>query len=629
MKPLPYGETTDLVLDATGPPGRLYWIAVLMLVGGIGWAVLMWTYQVHFGMGVAGISHPISWGVYIGNFVFWVGIAHSGTLISAILFLVRAKWRDAVSRSAEAMTVFAVMTAGLFPLIHLGRLWVVYYILPYPSQRQLWPNFQSPLVWDVVAVSTYFTVSAIFFYVGLIPDLAAARDRAYAKLGADHLRTRLYRAFALGWSGALSQWRHYGRSYLYFAALATPLVISVHSIVSWDFAMSLLPGWHTTIFAPYFVAGAIHSGLAMVLTLLIPMRKILGLKKVIRQDHLEAVAKTIIVTTAIVAYSYVIEEFISWYSGNIFEEQFSHWRMFGERGWMYWLLMPLNVFFPLLFCFRKVREKTMLLFLISIGINIGMWLERVMIVTFSTAHDFLPHNWGSYTPTFVEVSITLGSFAWFFFWFLLFAKALPTVAIADVKEEQAKLETPQVEEKEEEGILQAAPVPESAPACLAIYKNAGAAERSLQNVLKAGYRNVEMYGPVRLEGALKAMGYLNSPVRFWTFFGAVSGIAIGFWLPIWTGLVNGLIVGGKHPVALIPYCILGFEFMVLIGSIVNLLALVVNSRLFRTNTMRGYDGRFSRNRFGLLVAGGDERELTRLLLIEEPEETRYLPGVER
>lgn len=627
MKPLPYSDTNDLVLGATGPPGRLYWGVLALLAGAIGWAFLMWAYQVRFGMGVAGISHPVSWGVYIGNFVFWVGIAHSGTLISAVLFLVRARWRDAVSRSAEAMTVFAVMTAGLFPLIHLGRLWVVYYILPYPSQRQIWPNFQSPLVWDVVAVTTYFTVSAIFFYVGLIPDLAAARDRAEAELGPHHLRARLYRAFALGWSGALSQWRHYGRSYLYFAALATPLVISVHSIVSWDFAMSVLPGWHTTIFAPYFVAGAIHSGLAMVLTLIIPMRSILGLKGVIRQDHLNAIAKTIVVTTAIIAYSYVIEEFIAWYSGDVFEEQFFHWRMFGERGWMYWLLIPLNIIFPLLFCLRKVRENVLLLFVISIGINIGMWLERFVIVTFSTAHDFLPHAWGSYIPTFVETSITLGSFAWFFLLFLLFAKALPTVAMSDVKEERAKEEAPHVEEVEEVAVV--SPVPESAPAILAVYGDAASAERALQRVLEAGCHNVEMFGPVRLEGAIAMAGYEASPVRYWTFIGAVSGIIAGFSLPIGTGLVNGLIVGGKHPVALIPYCILGFELMVLTGSIVNLLALVVNARLFKTGTRRGYDPRFSRDRFGILVAQEDKRDLTPLLAVESAEVPRYLAGGER
>ena len=261
---LTYGQISDDVLMATEPPRRLYYGVMAMFVVGFGWAFTCWMYQVKMGMGVTGLSIPVGWAVYIVNFVFWVGIAHSGTLISAILHLVRSRWRTAIARSAEAMTVFAVLTAGLFPLIHLGRLWVFYYIIPYPSQRQLWPNFMSPLVWDVVAVGTYFIVSSIFWYVGLIPDLAAARDRSELQFGRDHPRTRLYRKFALGWCGSGNQWRHYGRAYLFFAALATPLVISVHSVVSWDFAMSLLPGWHTTIFPPYFVAGAIHSGLAMV-----------------------------------------------------------------------------------------------------------------------------------------------------------------------------------------------------------------------------------------------------------------------------------------------------------------------------------------------------------------------------
>ncbi len=291
-----YSQIDGDILQALEPAGKLYRAVMLLLGVGIAYALAVWVYQVRMGMGVAGINHPVGWATYITNFVFWVGIAHSGTLISAILHLVRAKWRAAVSRSAEAMTIIAIATAGLFPLIHLGRLWVFYFIIPYPSQRQIWPNFISPLVWDVIAISTYFVVSVLFFYVGMLPDVAAVRDEYYARLGPDHPRTRLYRRLALGWHGSGSQWRNYGRGYLYFAALATPLVVSVHSVVSWDFAMSLLPGWHTTIFAPYFVAGAIHSGLAMVLVLLIPLRKLLHLERLITIDHFASVAKTMIVT---------------------------------------------------------------------------------------------------------------------------------------------------------------------------------------------------------------------------------------------------------------------------------------------------------------------------------------------
>ncbi len=317
MATLTFGQITETVLAPLKPPRRLYYGVLAVLAFVIAWAAACWVYQVKMGMGVTGLSIPVGWAVYITNFVFWIGIGHAGTLISAILHLVRARWRTAISRSAEAMTIFAVMTAGLFPLIHLGRVWVFFYIIPYPSERQLWPNFLSPLVWDVCAVSTYLTVSIIFWYIGIIPDLAAARDRWELTAGADHPRTRLYRAFALGWSGSGNQWRHHGRGYLFFAALATPLVISVHSVVSWDFAMANLPGWHTTIFAPYFVAGAIHSGLAMVLTLLIPMRRLLRLERVMTVDHFEAVAQTMIVTALIVGYAYAIEPFISWYSGDL------------------------------------------------------------------------------------------------------------------------------------------------------------------------------------------------------------------------------------------------------------------------------------------------------------------------
>jgi len=270
-------QIDDAILGAMSPARPRYMFAMLGLGGLVTLFFGLWIHQVRTGMGVAGINSPVGWGVYIASFVFWVGIAHSGTLISAILHLVRARWRTAVARSAEAMTIFAVMTAGLFPLIHLGRLGVFYFILPYPTTRQVYPNFLSPLVWDVVAISTYFTVSLVFWYVGLLPDLAAARDRWRRLYGPDHPRTRFYRAVAMGWSGSGNQWRHHGRAYLFFAALATPLVISVHSVVSWDFAMSILPGWHTTMFPPYFVAGAIHSGLAMVIVLLLPLRKLLGL----------------------------------------------------------------------------------------------------------------------------------------------------------------------------------------------------------------------------------------------------------------------------------------------------------------------------------------------------------------
>ena len=310
MKDLHYSTVNQEIMRGMAPPGNLYWGIVAFWFLGILVGAGCWTYQIFTGLGVEGPNHPIAWGTYLVNFVFFVGIAHSGTLISAILFLFRARWRTAVSRSAEAMTVFAVMMAGLFPFIHLGRVWVVYWILPYPNQRNLWPNFQSPLVFDVIAISTYLLVSILFWYTGLIPDLAAVRDQSQG------LRRKIYGFFSLNWTGTHHQWRHYGGAVLLLSALATPLVISVHSVVSWDFALSIVPGWHSTIFAPYFVAGAIHSGLAMVLILLIPLRRLYRFENIITLSTLENIAKTIILTGLIMGYSYLTEHFMAWYSGD-------------------------------------------------------------------------------------------------------------------------------------------------------------------------------------------------------------------------------------------------------------------------------------------------------------------------
>jgi molybdopterin-containing oxidoreductase family membrane subunit len=360
--------------------------------------------------------------------VFWVGIAHSGTLISAILHLFRANWRNPIARAAETMTVFAVMIAGLFPFIHLGRVWMVYYMLPYPNQRTLWPNFQSPLMFDVIAISTYLTVSTLFWYTGMLPDLATVRDRATG------VRKRVFTVLSLGWTGAHEQWRHYGRAYLFFAALATPLVISVHSVVSWDFALGVIPGWHTTIFAPYFVAGAIHSGLAMVLTLMIPLRKIFRYERFITMEVLENVAKTIIFTGLIVGFAYGTEYFIAWYSHNSVEMETFRWRALGNYSVQFWIMVICNTTIPLLFFFRRIRTSVPWLFGISIIVNIGMWFERFVIIAGSVGHDFLPHAWGLYAPTGVEYGIMLGSFCLFFFLFVLFVKHLPSVSMTELKE---------------------------------------------------------------------------------------------------------------------------------------------------------------------------------------------------
>lgn len=619
MPDLDYGAINDDVLRAMEKPGLRFYLAVVALAGLVGLAALALAFQVQAGMGVTGLNRPVSWAVYITNFVFWVGIAHSGTLISAILYLLRAHWRDAVSRAAEAMTIFAIMTAGLFPLIHLGRLWAAYYILPYPSQRQLWPNFVSPLVWDVLAVTTYLTVSLIFWFIGMIPDLAAARDRYREELGPGHLRSRIYRALSLGWSGAGSQWHHYGRSYLFFAAFATPLVISVHSVVSWDFAMSLLPGWHSAIFPPYFVAGAIHSGLAMVLTLLIPMRRLLRLERLIHMHHFEMLAKTLVFTATIVGYAYAVELFVAWYSGDAFEWQLFKWRLFGPSAWMYWLCVICNVLVPWLFLFKRMRSAIKPLFAISLLVNLGMWFERLMIIYTSQAHDFLPHNFGGYQPRLVELVITAGSFGFFALWFLGFSKLLPTVPVSELKGRIADAEirpTGCCQNRVRQGL---AP---HKPGVLAVFTNAGRLVAAAKCACDAGFSVMETFSPVKIEALDEVLRQKKSPVRFFTLAGALCGLAGGFWLAAGTALVNRLVVGGKPPVSFIPFCVVGFEGTILLGSLANLLGLVLFARLYRLEPPHGYDPRFSRDRFGLLVSCSSHEigRLEEILAPAAPEE---------
>ncbi|RME02347.1 MAG: hydrogenase [Planctomycetota bacterium] len=425
-----YKEKLDhTILESLKSPSPLYWLALaLSSLAFLGGLVIPLTLQSLIGIGLAHINNPVGWGVYITNFVFWVGIAHSGTLISAVLFLFRAKFRSSFNRSAEAMTVFAVLTAGLFPLIHLGRIWLFYWLFPYPNQRQLWVNFRSPLIWDVFAVNTYLTVSCIFFYVGLIPDLAMLREKTTG------VRKWFYGILSLGWKGSKKQWVHYAQIYLFLAAFATPLVVSVHSVVSWDFAMGIVPGWHATIFAPYFVAGAIFSGCAMVLTLVIPMRKIYRLEKYITMDHFNSLVKLLIVTSLVVGYSYFIEFATAFYNGQTFEVAIFKYRPTGDYAVKFWLMVICNCLIPLTLFIRKLRFNLTYLFIVSIFINIGMWLERFNIIVTSLSHEFDPYGWGLYSPSIVEILITIGSFGFFFTLFLIFTKVLPVIAVTEVKE---------------------------------------------------------------------------------------------------------------------------------------------------------------------------------------------------
>ena len=421
--------TRDVAGALERRPGALWWAAFLaaflLLAGGTA-AV---SYQVATGIGTWGLNNTVGWAFDITNFVFWIGIGHAGTLISAILFLLRQRWRTSVNRSAEAMTLFAVICAGIFPVIHMGRPWLAYWIFPYPNTRgSLWINFRSPLAWDAFAISTYFLISLTFWYLGLIPDLATISDRA--KPG---LRRRLYSIFSLGWDGSYRTWLRYETVYTLLAGLATPLVVSVHTIVSWDFATAVIPGWHATIFPPYFVAGAIFSGMSMVLTLMIVARSVMGLQDYITHRHIGVMAKLVIVTSGIVAMAYATEFFTAQYSGNHYEQFVFLNRAFGPLAWSYWIMVACNVLAPQLLWFGKVRSSVPAVFAVSIVVNVGMWFERFVIIVTSLHRDFLPSNWSGYAPTVIELATLAGSFGLFFTLFLLFCRFLPVIAMAEVK----------------------------------------------------------------------------------------------------------------------------------------------------------------------------------------------------
>ncbi len=410
-------------------PNKGYLALLGLAIAMVGMAAVAFGYQIVIGLGYSGLTNPVGWGTFITTFVFWVGIGHAGTLISAILFLFRAPWRQSIYRLAEAMTVFAVLTAALFPIIHIGRPWFFYWLLPLPSQRELWPNFRSPLLWDVFAVTTYLTVSTVFFFIGLIPDIAAARDSTTVPW-----RKKVYTVLALGWRGTDREWKNFTLAYLFLAALATPLVLSVHSVVSWDFAVSIVPGWHTTIFAPYFVAGAILSGIAMVVTISVPIRKVFRLEAYLTDLHFDRMAKLLLLTSLIVGFAYSMEYFMAWYSAELYERDVFWDRVFGQYWWAGWSMITYNALVPQLLWIPKVRRNLNAFFVISIFVNIGMWYERFVIIVPSLAHSYEPWKFLNYHMSYTEAAILLGSFGWFFMWFLLFLRFLPSLSIAEIKE---------------------------------------------------------------------------------------------------------------------------------------------------------------------------------------------------
>jgi len=407
----------------------LWWILFVPSVILTGVTAFCFTYLISTGVGVWGQKQPVDWAWDITNFVFWIGIGHAGTLISAILFLTRQKWRTSVNRAAEAMTLFAVMCAGLFPAFHVGRVWMVWFLAPIPNANAIWQNFKSPLLWDVFAVSTYLTVSVIFWFIGLVPDLETLRDRC--KPG---LKKMLYGMFALGWRGGNRHWSHYETAYMLLAALSTPLVLSVHSVVSFDFATSVVPGWHTTIFPPYFVAGAIFGGFAMVLTLMIPARKIYGLQDLITAKHIDNMAKIILLTGTIVGYAYSMEFFMAYYSANKFELQTFQLRgLYGPSTWYYYCMFGFNVFAPQLFWIRWCRHNLWVVMFVCMCVNAGMWFERYVIIATTLERHLVPGSWRTYEATWVDKYTFLGTFGLFMMLFLLFLRFLPVIAIGEVK----------------------------------------------------------------------------------------------------------------------------------------------------------------------------------------------------
>jgi molybdopterin-containing oxidoreductase family membrane subunit len=561
----------------------LFFIPSLALLGLLGVAVswLFWE-----GIGIWGLNVPVGWAWDITNFVFWVGIGHAGTLISAILFLFRQTWRTSINRAAEAMTIFAVMCALLFPGIHVGRVWVAYWMFPLPNQMGMWPNFRSPLLWDVFAVSVYGTVSVLFWYVGLIPDLATMRDRSTTAT-----RKFVYGLFALGWRGSVRQWNHYETAYLVLAALATPLVLSVHSVVSMDFAVSILPGWHTTIFPPYFVAGAIFSGFAMVVTLMVICRKAFHLEHIITLRHFDYMAKIMLLTGTIVGYAYATEFFTAWYSGNPYEVFTFFNRASGPYFWAYWIMISCNVISPQIFWFKKARTSIPILFAASIVINIGMWFERFVIIVTSLHRDFLPSSWGYFSPTVWDIACLLGSFGLFFTMFCLFVRFVPMVATAEVKTvlPQAHVHLHAGAERAHSDPPDIAPpvATTAAPSrwkvelpfvpqlpkgphygILAQFATPDDLYRACERVRDAGYTRWDAHTPFPVHGLPKAMGLRRSKLPWIVLGMGLTGAALGFILQWWVHTsAYPLVISGKPYFTWPAWIPVTFEVAVLFSAL--------------------------------------------------------------
>lgn len=561
---------------------RSWYIAFAAALTMTGVLFAMITYLVTTGIGVWGLQVPVGWGWAIVNFVFWVGIGHAGTLISAILFLLRQKWRTSINRFAEGMTIFAVVCAGIFPGIHVGRMWLAYWLFPVPNQMQMWPNFRSPLLWDVFAVSTYATVSLLFWYMGMIPDLATLRDRATTRL-----RWFVYGLLSLGWRSSNRHWHRFEMAYLLLAALATPLVLSVHSVVSFDFAVSIIPGWHATIFPPYFVAGAIFSGFAMVVTLVIPTRHFFKLEEIITLRHLENMSKIMLATGMMVGLAYSTEFFIAWYSGNPYESFTFLNRAFGPYAWAYWIMVSCNVIVPQIFWARRMRTNLVVMWVASVLINVGMWFERFVIVVSSLSRDYLPTSWGYYRPTLIDVLTFAGSFGLFFTLFLLFVRFLPIVGMAEVKgvmpaalhgePGHGDYHGDVIDLRKRRGGLEwTGAAPTARHGYLVSFDNVDALIAGANRVRDAGYTRWDAHSPFVVHGLDKAMGIRPTRLPYLVLAGGLTGTAAGLLLQWFTNAFDyPFLISGK-PIFSLPANIpVAFETTILFAAISALVGMLV------------------------------------------------------
>ncbi len=608
-------KITNIVLQRATPKswfvGLLIGFALLM--------VLLYAVTTLFirGVGIWGINQPVGWGFAIVCLVWWIGIGHAGTLISAILFLFRQEWRTSINRFAEAMTLFAVSCAGLFPILHLGRPWLAYWLFPYPNTFDLWPQFRSPLVWDAFAIGTYALVSLMFWYVGLIPDLAAMRDRAQHPI----LRYT-YGLLALGWRGAANHWQRYDTAYMLLAALATPLVVSVHSVVSFDFAAGVLPGWHSTVFPPYFVAGAIFSGFAMVVTLLIPLRKIYQLEDFITMKHLDNMAKIMLATGLFVAYGYLTEGFTAWYSGNEAERFWLFNRSFGPFGWAFWLLMLCNIIIPQALWSSRVRSTPWLLFCVAIIVNIGMWLERFVIIVVSLHRDFLPSSWGMYAGTIWDWMTYLGTIGLFLTLIFLFIRVLPMISIFEMRHllahEKGSGSDPHQETEEEQftihnsqfTIHNSDPTPDTPLyGLMAEFTEADALLAQARKSYGAGYRKIAAYSPFAIEELPAAIGLRPSRLPILVLLGGIVGALTGFFMQYYAAVIDyPWNIGGRPLNSWPSFTIVTFEMTILFAA-----GVTVFGMLLRNGFPQPYHAAFnapnfiraSQDRFFLCIEAND------------------------